>query len=116
MRNFFKYNDEIIYIALITFVLACMGLSRMNEIVEIYRVFFETLEDFTFLILVLICWGNSNENNLRLQRILSTLILIAGFNFIDSIFNFKEETYSLVFVWLLLLNIIYITFLPRWRK
>lgn len=93
-----------------------MGVSRLNEIVPIYGKIFEALDDFTFLLLVLICWGNSNENNLRLQRIMSTLIMLAFFNFIDTIFDFKEATYKNVFITLLFLDIIYIIFLPRWKK
>jgi hypothetical protein len=107
MKNIFKYNEEFFYVILIILVFACYGIDAMNLQSNIYKSIYPIFENLTFLILLLICWGKSDEKKFLVQRILTTLILISLLNCIDVLIHFSNMVYYTIFFVLLVLNIIY---------
>jgi len=107
MRKIFKYNDELFYVMLLVLVLGSYGLDAMNTQNNVYLTVLPLFENLTFLILLLICWGNSNEKKFLVQRVLSTLILLSLLNTVDSIIFLSGTIYYSIFFVLLILNILY---------
>lgn len=115
MRKIFKYNDEFFYVLLITIVFLCYGIDAMNTEFNIYAKIYDVLDNLTFLILLLICWGVSDIKKFLVQRILVTLILLAGLNLVNSIFVLSKDNYYTIFFYLLLINILYSVYI-KWKS